>query len=211
MPRSRRRCRFALADAARAGEWVGRQRRRGLLHPRHGQVRRRRAELLQRHRPDRAVRSGRARARRGRRAVGLLGQDRPQARRRSCRSAPPTAMSSAPTCGSGPIPARRASRISAPAALLYYESMGQNWERAALIKARAVAGDIAAGEAFLARARALHLAEVSRLRGDRRHPFDQAAGARASRPRRRSRVPATTSSSAAAASARSSSSCRRSS
>ena len=35
------------------------------------------------------------------------------------------------------------------AAYTYYESMGQNWERAAYIKARPVAGDIAAGEAFL--------------------------------------------------------------
>ena len=40
--------------------------------------------------------------------------------------------------------------LSTDAAALYYESFGQNWERAALIKARAVAGDIAAGEAFLA-------------------------------------------------------------
>jgi glutamate-ammonia-ligase adenylyltransferase len=48
-----------------------------------------------------------------------------------------------------PDPAATAVAISAPAALLYYESMGQNWERAALIKARAAAGDIAAGAAFL--------------------------------------------------------------
>lgn len=39
--------------------------------------------------------------------------------------------------------------LSTEAAELYYESAGQNWERAALIKARACAGDIAAGEAFL--------------------------------------------------------------
>ncbi len=39
--------------------------------------------------------------------------------------------------------------MSSVAALHYYESFGQNWERAALIKARAVAGDIAAGSAFL--------------------------------------------------------------
>jgi glutamate-ammonia-ligase adenylyltransferase len=32
----------------------------------------------------------------------------------------------------------------------YYQSIGQNWERAAFIKARAAAGDVAAGEAFLA-------------------------------------------------------------
>ena len=40
--------------------------------------------------------------------------------------------------------------ISTDAATQYYESFGQNWERAAMIKARAIAGDIAAGEAFLA-------------------------------------------------------------
>lgn len=40
--------------------------------------------------------------------------------------------------------------LSTEAAALYYESFGQNWERAALIKARAVAGDIDAGEAFIA-------------------------------------------------------------
>jgi [glutamine synthetase] adenylyltransferase / [glutamine synthetase]-adenylyl-L-tyrosine phosphorylase len=39
--------------------------------------------------------------------------------------------------------------LSTEAALQYYESFGQNWERAALIKARPVAGDIEAGEAFL--------------------------------------------------------------
>ena len=36
------------------------------------------------------------------------------------------------------------------AAMDYYESVGQNWERAAHIKARVAAGDIATGEAFLA-------------------------------------------------------------
>jgi len=39
--------------------------------------------------------------------------------------------------------------LSIDAALHYYETVGQNWERAALIKARAVAGDIARGQAFL--------------------------------------------------------------
>ncbi|HEX2215736.1 MAG TPA: bifunctional [glutamine synthetase] adenylyltransferase/[glutamine synthetase]-adenylyl-L-tyrosine phosphorylase, partial [Xanthobacteraceae bacterium] len=39
--------------------------------------------------------------------------------------------------------------LSTTAALGYYESVGQNWERAAMIKARPCAGDIAAGEAFL--------------------------------------------------------------
>ncbi len=48
-----------------------------------------------------------------------------------------------PDPGSTPI------ALPVPAALIYYEGHGQNWERAAFIKARAIAGDIAAGEAFL--------------------------------------------------------------
>ena len=39
--------------------------------------------------------------------------------------------------------------ISTEAGVLYYESMGQNWERAAMIKARACAGDREVGNAFL--------------------------------------------------------------
>ncbi|MGN6516290.1 MAG: bifunctional [glutamine synthetase] adenylyltransferase/[glutamine synthetase]-adenylyl-L-tyrosine phosphorylase [Rhizomicrobium sp.] len=39
--------------------------------------------------------------------------------------------------------------ISTDAAEAYYEGMGQNWERAAMIKARACAGDPEAGRAFL--------------------------------------------------------------
>ncbi len=39
--------------------------------------------------------------------------------------------------------------VSLPAAESYYESRGQNWERAAFIKARAVAGDREAGARFL--------------------------------------------------------------
>ena len=39
--------------------------------------------------------------------------------------------------------------IAIDAAENYYASMGQNWERAAMIKARAVAGDLALGQAFL--------------------------------------------------------------
>ncbi len=49
-----------------------------------------------------------------------------------------------------PDPGATPLAMSVPGALVYYESMGQNWERAALIKARACAGDIAAGELFLA-------------------------------------------------------------
>jgi [glutamine synthetase] adenylyltransferase / [glutamine synthetase]-adenylyl-L-tyrosine phosphorylase len=48
-----------------------------------------------------------------------------------------------------PDPSSTQIAISTAAALDYYESRGQNWERAALIKARACAGDIALGEQFL--------------------------------------------------------------
>src|SRR5438309_7729117 len=48
-----------------------------------------------------------------------------------------------------PDPASTQIAISTAAALVYYESVGQNWERAALIKARPCAGDLAAGEMLL--------------------------------------------------------------
>jgi [glutamine synthetase] adenylyltransferase / [glutamine synthetase]-adenylyl-L-tyrosine phosphorylase len=48
-----------------------------------------------------------------------------------------------------PDPASTAPAMSVAAAMAYYESVGQNWERAALIKARPVAGDRAAGRRFL--------------------------------------------------------------
>ncbi len=48
-----------------------------------------------------------------------------------------------------PDPGATPLAISTYAAETYYESQGQNWERAAMIKARPVAGDIAAGEQFL--------------------------------------------------------------
>ncbi len=48
-----------------------------------------------------------------------------------------------------PDPASTQIAVSTAAALHYYESIGQTWERAALIKARPCAGDIAAGEALL--------------------------------------------------------------
>lgn len=48
-----------------------------------------------------------------------------------------------------PDPAATPLAVSITAAISYYESMGATWERAAMIKARPVAGDIAAGEAFL--------------------------------------------------------------
>ncbi len=48
-----------------------------------------------------------------------------------------------------PDPSSTPPAIPAPAAFDYYESVGQNWERAAFIKARAAAGDIPRGRAFL--------------------------------------------------------------
>ena len=48
-----------------------------------------------------------------------------------------------------PDPASTQIAISLPAALDYYESVGQNWERAALIKARPCAGDLAVGATIL--------------------------------------------------------------
>jgi glutamate-ammonia-ligase adenylyltransferase len=50
-----------------------------------------------------------------------------------------------------PDPGSTAVAISLPAAYSYYENLGQNWERAALIKARPVAGDTALGTTFLAK------------------------------------------------------------
>ena len=48
-----------------------------------------------------------------------------------------------------PDPGSTQVAVSTAAALDYYESIGRNWERAAMIKARACAGDIAAGEKML--------------------------------------------------------------
>jgi glutamate-ammonia-ligase adenylyltransferase len=48
-----------------------------------------------------------------------------------------------------PDPASTPIAISLISALNYYESTGQNWERAAMIKARPYAGDLAVGESFL--------------------------------------------------------------
>src|SRR5579871_684137 len=48
-----------------------------------------------------------------------------------------------------PDPAVTPPAVALHAAITYYESMGQNWERAAMIKARPVAGDRALGAEFL--------------------------------------------------------------
>lgn len=49
-----------------------------------------------------------------------------------------------------PDPGATPIAVSLPAAEIYYQSVGQNWERAAFIKARPCAGDIEAGRAFMA-------------------------------------------------------------
>lgn len=48
-----------------------------------------------------------------------------------------------------PDPGATQIALSTDAGLIYYESFGQNWERAALIKARIAAGDAVSGEEFL--------------------------------------------------------------
>jgi [glutamine synthetase] adenylyltransferase / [glutamine synthetase]-adenylyl-L-tyrosine phosphorylase len=48
-----------------------------------------------------------------------------------------------------PDPGATQLALSTEAALIYYESFGQNWERAALIKARACAGDLEAGRQLI--------------------------------------------------------------
>ncbi|MSO88565.1 MAG: bifunctional [glutamine synthetase] adenylyltransferase/[glutamine synthetase]-adenylyl-L-tyrosine phosphorylase [Rhodospirillaceae bacterium] len=52
-----------------------------------------------------------------------------------------------------PDPGATPVAMSTLAAETYYEGMGQNWERAAMIKARPIAGDREAGRVFLARLR----------------------------------------------------------
>lgn len=49
-----------------------------------------------------------------------------------------------------PDPSSTPPAVPVPAALEYYETVGQNWERAAFIKARACAGDAVAAAEFLA-------------------------------------------------------------
>ncbi|OWK25272.1 hypothetical protein AJ87_12355 [Rhizobium yanglingense] len=48
-----------------------------------------------------------------------------------------------------PDPGSTPLAIPVDAAMIYYEGRGQNWERAAFIKARPVAGDMKAGEGFV--------------------------------------------------------------
>ena len=176
----------------------------------HGQARRRRAQLLERYRPDPALRP------RGRRPLPAT----TSCRGTSCAAARMLVQLMSETSADGyifrtdlrlrPDPGSTPLAMSVQAAELYYESVGQNWERAAMIKAHPVAGNRAVGEAFLAELRPISGASISTSRRSttsirssaRSTPIAAAA---------RSRCWATTSSSAAAASARSSSSPRPSS
>ena len=81
-----------------------------------------------------------------------------------------------------PDPASTQIAISTAAALDYYESRGQNWERAAMIKARALRRRYRGRRGAAQGAVAVHLAKISRLRRGRRHPRDEAADPRLSRP-----------------------------
>ena len=120
-----------------------------LRRARDGQDGRARAQLFERYRPHRALR--RRRAARSRRTSSR--------RRSSCASRAAWCKLLQERTADGyvfrtdlrlrPDPASTQIAISLPSALDYYESIGQNWERAAMIKARPCAGDIAAGEAFL--------------------------------------------------------------
>jgi glutamate-ammonia-ligase adenylyltransferase len=82
-----------------------------------------------------------------------------------------------------PDPAATPLALSTDAAAAYYGSLGQNWERAAMIKARAVAGDIAAGERFLAELRPwiwrrhLDFAAIRDIHAMRRQIFSHKGGA----------------------------------
>ena len=73
-----------------------------------------------------------------------------------------------------PDPSSTPPVVAAPMALAYYESVGQNWERAAFIKARPVSGRPARGGTVPEGAGPLRLAAQPGLRRRPRHPGDQA-------------------------------------
>ena len=71
----------------------------------------------------------------------------------------------------------------------YYESLGRTWERAAYIKARACAGAVAAGEAFLERLRPFVWRRHLDFCGDRGRPGHAAPHPRPQGPRRAAQRP----------------------
>ena len=88
-----------------------------------------------------------------------------------------------------PDPASTAAALSVRAAEAYYATTGENWERAAMIKAKPVAGDIEAGDGFLERLqpfvwrRHLDFAAIQNIRAIKR----QIDAHRGDRPNRRGR------------------------
>ena len=81
-----------------------------------------------------------------------------------------------------PDPGSTSVAVSLPAALGYYETLGQNWERAAMIKARPIAGEIALGERFLHELRPFIWRRYFDYCLDRRHSRHEAADPRRARP-----------------------------
>ena len=178
-----------------------------LVGDRHGQARRRGAELRVGRRRDLRVLVGSA-ARPAR--CRCTSTSRSCARRsppRCRRGRPRTTSCSASTCGCAPRARKGAIANSLAQLERYYETFGRPWERQAWIKARACAGDPRARRRDHATLRPFVFPRLTSPDGDRRRsrsqPPDQAR-ARAARERR-----ASTSRTATAGSARSSSSCRR--
>ncbi len=81
-----------------------------------------------------------------------------------------------------PDPASTPPAISVLAAETYYESLGQNWERAAMIKSRIAAGDMMAGAEFLANLtpfmwrRSLDFAAIEDIQSIKRQVHGKAGG-----------------------------------
>ena len=87
-----------------------------------------------------------------------------------------------------PDPGSTLPAVSIVAAERYYQSVGQNWERAAFIKARAIAGDLPCAEAFLDTVRAfvwrrnLDFAAVADIKSIKRQILANKGGAEIEKP-----------------------------
>ena len=146
-----------------------------------GQVRRRRTELFERYRPGPVLRPADARSLRTDDPTSLFSQlARSLVRILQERTGDGYVfrvdLRLRPDPGSTPL------AIPVETALDYYEAYGQNWERAAMIKARPVAGDTRRARHSCTRLSPFIWRKSSRLCGDRRHPLDQAPDPCPSRP-----------------------------
>ena len=116
--------------------------------PRHGKARRSRAQRRERRRPDPLLRD-----RRRRRPAPAVAARALHARRSALRRRPRRATERRHRVARRPPPAPGGTRgplVNALAAAeRYYETWGRTWERAALVRARPVAGDPAFGERLL--------------------------------------------------------------